>query len=98
MLIAPCDSGCLHRLAIRELGCSGLSSNDSAKRRGSSSLTVSLCHQSSYLETVAGSAELIENTLSDFGVSGGDFHFRFLDSTFLFGRHFESNKFIVGEK
>ena len=86
MLITPGDARSLHGLAIREESLSCLSADDSAQRRGSSSLSVSLHHRSLYLETVASGTELIEDSLSDFRVSSGDNHIRLLDS-FLLGRH-----------
>lgn len=87
MLFAPGDSRVLHGLAIGEESLSCFSANDSAQRGCSSSLTVSLCYHSQYLETVASGAELIKDALSNFDVSCGDIHIRFLDSSFLFGWH-----------
>lgn len=80
------------------------------KRRASLLLFCRWCHQGeellhlyrhpnsliSYVNTVATGTKFIEDTLSDFGVSGRYNHIRLLDS-FLFGRHC-SNKIIVGEK
>lgn len=86
MLVGPSDARCFHGLAIREESFSSLSADDSVQRRGSSSLTISLLYLSLYLETVAGGAELIEDTLSDLRISGRNNHVGFLDS-FLLGRH-----------
>jgi hypothetical protein len=87
VLLAPGDARTLHRLAIREQRLSRLASDHPAQRRSARSLSVALLYQSPYVETVAGSAELIEDALSDFGVAGRDVHIRLLDSSFLLGGH-----------